>query len=163
FLERVIDRGFEVSLRAIVVNAKAAADVEQANAAANACQLDIDPRRLGQGVLDAANVRNLAAEMEMHELQAVGQVPLLQVLERFQTVRLGQHGQQFRLGAGFQPKIEGPAEIQNLLDHVPLLVHLDWVNAAVFALKTELADGVLKGLVDFAHAVAEDVGEAEQD
>ena len=45
---------------------------------------------------------------------------------------------------------------------MPLLVHLDRVNAAVLALIVVLAVGVLKRLVNLADAVAENVGETEQ-
>ena len=46
---------------------------------------------------------------------------------------------------------------------MPLLVHLDRVDAAILALVVVLADGGLEGFVDLADAMAEDVGEAKQD
>ena len=75
----------------------------------------------------------------------------------------GQHGQQFRLGAGFQAEVERLAEIENLLDDVPLLVHLDRIDAAVVALVLEFARWRLEGLGDLADAMAQDVGEANED
>ncbi len=66
FLERVIDGRFEIGLRAVVVDAQAAADVEELDAGPHAVQLDIDACRLGQGVLDAADIGDLAAQVEMH-------------------------------------------------------------------------------------------------
>ena len=86
FLEGVVDRRHEVGLRAVVVDAQAAADVEVLDAGADAVQLDVDPGRLGQGRLDVADVGDLAAEVEVDELKAVGHVALLEVLERFEDL-----------------------------------------------------------------------------
>ena len=60
---------------------------------------------------------------------------------RVRSVGEGQHGEQFGLGAGLQAEVERLAEIEDLLDDVPLLVHLDRIDAAVFALVLELLDG----------------------
>ena len=87
----------------------------------------------------------------------------LQMIGVFGAVGHGQDGQQFGLGAGFEPEVERLAEIEDLLDDVPLLVDLDRIDAAVFALVVEFADGRLEGVVNLADAMAEDVGEAEQD
>ncbi len=76
FLQRVVDRRLEVGLRAVVVDAQAAADVEILHTRADAVQLDVDPGRLGQGVLDVADVGDLAAQVEVDQLQAVGHVAL---------------------------------------------------------------------------------------
>ena len=73
------------------------------------------------------------------------------------------HGQQFRLAAGLQPEVVRPAELEHLFDHLPLLVHLDRVDAAVAALVLVLGDGGLEGVVDLPQAVLEDVAEADQD
>ena len=88
--KRVVDRRLEVGLRAVVVDAQAAADVEVLDAGPDAVQLDIDAGRLGQGVLDVADVGDLAAEVEVHQLQAIGHVALLEVLEGFQDLGQGQ-------------------------------------------------------------------------
>ena len=79
------------------------------------------------------------------------------------SVGQGQHGQQLGLGAGLEPEVERLAEVEDLLDDVPLLVHLDRIDAAVAALVLVLADGGAEGVVDLADAMPEDVGEAEQD
>ena len=55
--------------------------------APSAVQLDVDAGRLGQGVLDVADVGDLAAEVEVDQLQAVGHAALLQVLERLAAPR----------------------------------------------------------------------------
>ena len=44
-----------------------------------------------------------------------------------------------------------------------LLVHLDRIDAAIVTLVFKLLDGVAKGVVDFADAMAEDVGKTQQD
>ena len=50
----------------------------------------------------------------------------------------------------------------DLLDDVPLLIDLDGIDAAVLALIVVLGDGGLEGLVNFADAMAQNVGEAQQ-
>ena len=60
------------------------------HAGADAVQLDVDARRLGQGVLDVADVGDLAAEVEVDQLQAIGHAALLEVLERFEDFGEGQ-------------------------------------------------------------------------
>ena len=72
------------------------------------------------------------------------------------------HGHQLGLGAGFQAEVERLAEFQHLFHHLPLLVDLDGVDAAVFALVMVLGDGGLKGAVQLAQTVLQDVGEADQ-
>ena len=63
--------------------------------APSAVQLDVDAGRLGQGVLDVADVGDLAAQVEVDQLQAVVHAAGLQVLERLQ--HLGER--QAELGA----------------------------------------------------------------
>ena len=72
-------------------------------------------------------------------------------------------GQQLRLGAGLEAELVGLAEVEHLLDDLPLLVDLDRVDAAVAALVLVLGDGGLKGGVDLAEPMLEDVGEADED
>ena len=71
-LERVVDGRFEVGLRAVVVHAQAAADVEVQEPGAMAGQVGVDPRGLGQRALDVADVGDLAAQVEVQQLEAVG-------------------------------------------------------------------------------------------
>ena len=72
FLERVVGARLEVGLRAVVVDAEAAADVEVLQPGAGAGELDVDAGGFVQGALDDADVRDLAAEVEVEQLQAVG-------------------------------------------------------------------------------------------
>jgi hypothetical protein len=61
----------EVCLRAVVVDGEAAADVEVLHVAAHARHLDVDVRRLLDGVLDRDDARDLAADVKVQELQLV--------------------------------------------------------------------------------------------
>ena len=72
------------------------------------------------------------------------------------------HREQFRLAAGFEAEAIFLAEAVNLLDDVPLLVHLDRIDAAILAFVLVLGDGVGESLVNLADAMLEDVGEANQ-
>src|SRR5262249_49081610 len=67
-----------------------------------------------------------------------------------------------RLGPGLQAELVGPAKVEDLLDDMALLVDLDGVDAAVATLEVIVLDGLLEGVVNFADAVAGDVGEAQQ-
>jgi len=75
-LERVVERRGEVGLRAVVVHAQAAADVEVAEGSAHLHQVDVDLGGLAQAVLDRPNGRDLAAEMKVEKLESVEQVVL---------------------------------------------------------------------------------------
>ena len=72
-------------------------------------------------------------------------------------------GQQLRLGADFEPEAKLLAVAIHLLDHEPLLVHLDRVNGCVTVLVVVLADRLLKGGVQMFQAMREDVGQAHHD
>ena len=73
-LHRVVHRRGEVGLRAVVVDAQAAAHVEVLQRRAQLAQLDVEAARLAQRVLDAADGGDLAAEVEVQQLEAVEQV-----------------------------------------------------------------------------------------
>src|SRR5262245_38283698 len=89
-LQGVVDRRLEIGLRAVVINAEAAADVDVLDARSGPVQLGVDACDLGQGTLDAADVGDLAAEVEVDQLQAVAQVSLLEVFQRLQCLGQGQ-------------------------------------------------------------------------
>ncbi len=75
----------------------------------------------------------------------------------------GHHGHQFGFGAGLQAELERAAELQHFFDHLPLLVDLDRIDAAVFTLVAMLGDGGLKCAGQLAETVLEYAGEAHQD
>src|SRR5262249_46281594 len=83
FLQGVVNRGLEVGLRAVVVDAATAANIEVAHAGADTVQLDVDARRLVQGVFDVPDIGDLAAQMEMDQLKAVGHASVFEVVKRF--------------------------------------------------------------------------------
>ena len=73
------------------------------------------------------------------------------------------HRQQLGLRPGLEAEAVGPAEIEDFLDHLPLLVDLDRIDADVAPLVRVLRDGRLEGAVDVRHAVAEDIAEPDED
>src|SRR5262249_13957221 len=64
------------------VDAETAADVEVLERRALLHELDVEPRRLAQRVLDRADRRDLRAEVEVEELEAIEQLPLAQGADR---------------------------------------------------------------------------------
>src|SRR5207237_10766848 len=70
-LERVVDAGLEVGLGPVVIDPKPAADVEVLKSCTRLHELGVDARRLVQRPLHDADVRNLAAQMEVQQLEAV--------------------------------------------------------------------------------------------
>ena len=81
FLERVVGARLEVGLRAVVVDAQAAADVEVLEPRARLDQLGIDAGRLVERPLDDADVGDLAAEVEVQELEAVLHAAALELFQ----------------------------------------------------------------------------------
>ena len=90
FLQRVVHGRLEVRLRTVVVHAETAADVQVLQARALLGELAVDARRLVQGVLDDPDVGDLAAEMEVEQLEAVFHPALLQLVEPAQDFGDGQ-------------------------------------------------------------------------
>ena len=82
--------------------------------------------------------------------------------ERLGVLLQRQRHQQLRLRAGLDPEVEGTAVLDQLLDHVALLVHLDRVDAAVAALVVVLRDRLLERAEQLLDARPQDVGEADQ-
>ena len=119
FLKRVVDRRHEVGLRAVVVDAQAAADVEVLDPGPDAEHLHVDPGRLGQGRLDVADVGDLAADVEVHELKAIGHVALLEVLEGFEDLGQGQAELGSKAGARLPPARAAGRELDPHADRRP--------------------------------------------
>ena len=78
------------------------------------------------------------------------------------VVRLGHDGQQLGLGAGLEAEPVLASEVEDLLDDVALLVHLDRIDADVASFVAVLVDGGLEGVVDVAEAMPQDVGEPQE-
>ena len=96
--ERVVHRRLVVGAAAVVIDAEAAADVDVLQAGAHLLQLRVDVRQLGDRVLDAADVLQLAARMAVHELQAVLHATLLEHGEQLED--LGDEQPELALLAG---------------------------------------------------------------
>ncbi len=86
-LELVVLRGVEVDLRPVVVDREAAADVEVAHLAAHLRQLDVDVRGFLHRVLDRDDARDLAADVEVQELQTVEHAALSQAIDDLDHLR----------------------------------------------------------------------------
>ena len=71
FLQRVVGARFEIGLRAVVVDAQPAADVEVRQPGALPHQVDVDAHRFVQRAFDLADVRDLAAQVEVQQLEAI--------------------------------------------------------------------------------------------
>ena len=84
FLEGVVHGRLEVRLRAVVVHAQTAADVHELQPGALLGELAVDARGLVERALDDADVRDLAAEVEVEQLETVFHAALLQFLEAAQ-------------------------------------------------------------------------------
>ena len=70
-LHRVVHGGVEVSVRPVVVDGQATAHVEVAHARTHRLEFDEDPRPLAERVLEDADGRHLAADVEVQQLEAV--------------------------------------------------------------------------------------------
>src|SRR6185369_13128533 len=71
---------------AVVVDAEAAADVNVLHAGAHQLELGIDVRQLVDGVLDAADVLQLAAGKAMDQLEAVEHLVLAQRVDQLEDL-----------------------------------------------------------------------------
>ena len=106
---------------------------------------------------------NIAIWMNSSSLKPLQMIGVASLLVLGVALRQGEDGHQLGLAAGLEAEVERLAEVEDLLDDLALLVHLDRVDAAVAVLVLGLLDGVLERLVQLADAVPEDVGEAEED
>jgi hypothetical protein len=80
-LQRVVHARLEVRLRAVVIHAQPTADVEVLQPRPELRQLGVDAGRFVERAFDDADVGDLAAEMEVQELEAILHVPGAQLLQ----------------------------------------------------------------------------------
>ena len=73
FVERVVRGAVEGRARAVVIDAESAADIEITELVPHLLEFGIEARRLPRRALDRADVRHLRADVEMHQLERVGQ------------------------------------------------------------------------------------------
>ncbi len=122
FLQRVVHRRFEVRLRTVVIHAETAADVHELEAGALLGQLAVDAGRFVQRALDDADVRDLAAEMEVEELEAILHAALLQLFEAAQD--LGDRQAELRAEAA--RRLPAPGSLgRELHAHADVRAHAD--------------------------------------
>ena len=80
-LVRIVHRRGKVRLRAVVVHAESAADVHVVEVRAEFDEPDVDPGRLPDRVLDRADRRDLRADVEVQQLEALEHPGLAQLLD----------------------------------------------------------------------------------
>ena len=72
FLQGVVDAGFEIGLRAVVVDSESAAYVEVFQPGAGARQVHVDADGFVHRALNLTDVGDLAAQVEVEQVEAVG-------------------------------------------------------------------------------------------
>jgi hypothetical protein len=87
FLQRVIHARFEVGLRAVIIHAQPAADIQESQSRTRLCQVDIDAHRLVHGTLDLPDVGDLAAQMEVQKVEAIRHAEIPQLLQGAHRLR----------------------------------------------------------------------------
>ena len=91
FLDGVVDGALAGGrARAVVVDTQSATAVDELHVDAHLMQLDVELRRLAQGGLYAAYLRNLRTNVEVDELQAVEHLLLLKQRQGFEQLGTGQ-------------------------------------------------------------------------
>jgi hypothetical protein len=82
--------------------------------------------------------------------------------QRLWRVENRERNEQLRLAARLEPQVERAPVLDQLLHHLPLLVHLDRVDSAVGAAVLVLFERLLEAASQLANAALEDVREANQ-
>src|SRR2546423_112783 len=141
-LRRVVGRRVEGGLRAVVVNGHAAANVEEFYRNLHLVNLGVDARGLLHRVLDALDVRELRADVEVQELEHVYAPLVLHAAYGLQNLGGGE-AELRRLAAGLLP---APRPFRVELDAQP---HHRHVAAAV-------ALGDLQHVVEFVQLLDDD-------
>src|SRR3954462_2118776 len=77
FLERVVRRAVEVAPRTVVIDAEATADIQVTELMPELAKLRVIARGFAHGAFDRGNVRDLGADMEMNELEAMAEARCL--------------------------------------------------------------------------------------
>ena len=84
-LNRIVHRVARNAVaRTIIVHAQTAANIHKIEVKSHGSELHIELRSLAKRILDAANLRDLATDMEVNQLQAVGHLMVLQEVEGFE-------------------------------------------------------------------------------
>src|SRR5271169_5091461 len=99
-LHRVVHRGVERRLAAVVVHAEPAAEVQELHLHARPVQLRVDAARLLDRLLDLPDVRDLRADVEVEHDEAVEHLPVAENLDGFE--HLGRRETELR---GLAPRL----------------------------------------------------------
>ena len=86
-LRRVVDTRLGGGIRAVVVHTEAATDIDIGDIDTHPAQLGIEARDFLEAGLDVADVRNLAAEMEVNELENIEPAHRLQPVDQLDELR----------------------------------------------------------------------------
>ncbi len=86
-LQGVVDSGFEIRLCSVLVDSQPSTDVLIAQARAGALQFDVDSAGFHHRGFDLANIGDLAAQVEVQELETILHAGGLELLERPQRFR----------------------------------------------------------------------------
>ena len=100
--QRVVHRRFVIGAAAVVIDTEPAADVDVLQSGTHLLELGVDVRELGDRILDAPDVLQLAARMAVHELQAVFHALFLERAEQLEDLGDEQAELAF-LARGFAP------------------------------------------------------------
>ncbi len=84
FFESIVDARFEISLRAVVVYAQAAAYIKEGKAGAHFAEVDINAGGFDDGGFDLADIGDLAAEMEVEQLEGIFHAAFFEILNGFE-------------------------------------------------------------------------------
>ena len=91
FLNGVVDRALAAARpRAVVVDAKSASAIDEVDVVAHVVEVDVVLCGFAQGGLNAAYFRDLAADMEVDEVQAVAHAQLVELLQGLEEFRRGE-------------------------------------------------------------------------
>jgi hypothetical protein len=76
---------------------------------------------------------------------------------------VGEPGKELGFASDLESKVKRFARIENFLHHLPHLIHFDRENATVRAFVASGFDGVGKGFIDGADAVAKQIVETDEE
>jgi hypothetical protein len=83
--------------------------------------------------------------------------------ETFRITMVGEPGKELGFASDLESKVKRFARIENFLHHLPHLIHFDRENATVRAFVASGFDGVGKGFIDGADAVAKQIVETDEE
>jgi hypothetical protein len=135
-LQGVVDAGFEIGLRAVVIDAQPAAHVQVLQPGAGARQIYVHADGFVHRALDLADIGDLAAQVEVQQVEAVAHAEFFQFLQR--AHRLGGRKSELRAvsARGFPAPRPAAGQLDAQADGRPhahaLAIFQDQVQFGVF-------------------------------